>query len=28
VMDEIVSHDIDTGFDWIIAETIVKEKLI
>jgi len=28
VMDEIFSHDIDTGFDWIIAEAIVKEKLI
>jgi CMP-N,N'-diacetyllegionaminic acid synthase len=28
VMDEIVSHDIDTFLDWIIAETIVKENLL
>lgn len=28
VMEEISSHDIDTGIDWLMAETIVKEKLI
>lgn len=28
LMDEFSSHDIDTGIDWLMAETIVKEKLI
>lgn len=27
-MDEISSHDIDTKFDWLIAETIVKYNFI
>lgn len=26
-MDEVSSHDIDTMFDWLVAETIVKSKL-
>lgn len=27
-MDEISSHDIDTKFDWLMAETIVKNNFI
>jgi len=27
-MDEIYSVDIDTPFDWIIVETILKNKQI
>lgn len=27
-MDDVSSHDIDTGFDWLIAETIVKYNYI
>lgn len=26
-LDEIESIDVDTPFDWIVAETIYKEKL-